>query len=282
MWKFLKEYSYDIVKLLLSQVALAIFALVLIMFSSNFDNIVYMAVGMFSIIFYLYLLYTIVKDIGAKDRPAYAGGRAKPMWLKGFFISLASNSINILCAVLVFVFGFFIAYQTPVAVYNEQGEEIEIYYKDEDGLLHQIEENSIYTDTGDNVYTEYSFKNAKTETVIEYNNYDLTICDGDGNELQLFSNSGDTITYTQSASRVPTKTEDNWAHDIYAIPKVILTFCQAMYTPFHISMLGGADWFYLVMPIFAIAFCTIAYIFGLKDIHILPELKESKKKRMKY
>jgi len=47
MIKFLKENSYDIFKLFLSQIALAIFALIMTMWTANINDSVFFYVGLF-------------------------------------------------------------------------------------------------------------------------------------------------------------------------------------------------------------------------------------------
>lgn len=57
--------------------------------------------SLFSIVFYLVVLYTVGWDIGARDKIKIDGGRMREMPAKGFLIALGANSINILLALLI-------------------------------------------------------------------------------------------------------------------------------------------------------------------------------------
>ena len=287
MLKFIKENSYDIFKLFLSQIALAFFGLVMTMWTANISDQVFLIVGIFSVIFYIYLIYIIVHDNGAKDRPAVEAGRAKPNYLKGLYLSLCANALNIICGVMVVVFGFFLVYQQPAKAVDATGAETKLYYKikgsDEIYPVEFVEYSDktmigLYSDSGDDVYI---YDNGMRPVALKQSGSageTLTPCDKDGNELELFSRSGDTLNIERSAVQ-------NWATNLYGVPMVIATFTQAMYKAVHVTLFGNADWFYLVMPLPTIAACTLAYYLGVKGKRILfflPELKDPKKKRMRY
>ncbi len=109
--KFLKDNSYDIVKLLINQMGIAIFSLVLYTsVSTVFDKdpslslTVKIFISIFATLFFFALIYTAAWDMGAKDKIRVDGGKAKPSPLKGALVGLAANSLNILLAVLAVVF----------------------------------------------------------------------------------------------------------------------------------------------------------------------------------
>ena len=100
MKAFLKEQSYNMVKLFLNQIALTVFGTVLALSTSKNDSLL-LASSIFSIIFFLALNYTSCWDIGAKDKIRVDSGRLGAMPSKGFFISLGANIPNLLLALLM-------------------------------------------------------------------------------------------------------------------------------------------------------------------------------------
>ncbi len=99
MKTFLKEQSYNMVKLFLNQIALTVFGTVLTLSTSK-NNSLLLAASIFSIIFFLALNYTSCWDIGAKDKIRVDSGRAKAMPSKGFLIVLGANIPNLILAIL--------------------------------------------------------------------------------------------------------------------------------------------------------------------------------------
>ena len=281
--QFFKDNSYDIVRLFLSQIALAVFGLVMTIFTQSMDDRIYLTVGIFCVVFYVYLIYIIVHDIGAKDKPAYDAGRLQPDFLKGLWLGLCANALNIICGIMIFVFSFALVYQQPAKVVDETGETVELYFRiqntgtEQDGKL-MSDITVLYTDTGDDVYV---YDNGLREVSVRSpfgGGSSVVPCDADGNAYRLFSRSGDQVNLTQN-------TVENWASDLYGVPKVIATFTESMYKAVHYELFGNADWFFLVMPIPTTLACALAYCLGIKGKRILfflPELKDPKKKRMRY
>ena len=128
MIKFIKSNSYNILMLFLTQIAMAVFALVMSMWTSGINPTIFLGVGIFGAGLYVYIVYLKMREVGADDRPAVVGNRAVPDFLKGLKITLCANALNILCGIMVFVFSFVLVYQQPVNVVNEAGEPVEIYY----------------------------------------------------------------------------------------------------------------------------------------------------------
>ena len=102
MLKFLKEHSYDSVKMFVTQCAISIFGLVLTLacvLAKNETLKIFCSV--FSILFYLFLLYTSTWELGSKDHIAVEYGRKPYQPTLGLKISVLANSLNLLLAVLI-------------------------------------------------------------------------------------------------------------------------------------------------------------------------------------
>ena len=103
---FFKQYSYNIVKNFINQFAISIFGALLSMVtivSSKTSNIWSIVVSIFSIVFYLFLIYTTTWEIGAKDRISVDVGKKQYKPLTGLLISLVSNIPNVIFAVILMV-----------------------------------------------------------------------------------------------------------------------------------------------------------------------------------
>ena len=102
MKRFLERYSYDCVKLLLDQVAIAIFGLVLALASGMAKNdVLQIVTSVCSVIFYLFLVYTVMWSVGARDRISIDLGKIRKSYLTPVKMWLLANSINLLLAILV-------------------------------------------------------------------------------------------------------------------------------------------------------------------------------------
>ena len=100
--KFIKENSYDIVKLIINQVGITIFSLVLL-FTANGANLPPVFKPLFSVfstLFYFALLYTVAWEFGAKDKIKIDSGRYSASKAKGFFLGLVANAVNIFLALI--------------------------------------------------------------------------------------------------------------------------------------------------------------------------------------
>lgn len=99
--KFLKENSYDIVRLYINQIGIAIFSLVLYFAAAQAGDdgislIISVAISVFATAFYMVLIYTATWDLGAKDRIRIDAGRMTEIRHKGVRLSLAANLPNFL------------------------------------------------------------------------------------------------------------------------------------------------------------------------------------------
>ena len=109
MKAFFKEHSYSVVKMFLNQFAMSIFGLMLAAASSVANNqTLLVASSIFSILFYMFLLYTMTWELGAKEKIKVEAGRGNNNSFIGLYMSIVANIPNLLLAVLMtvgFVFG---------------------------------------------------------------------------------------------------------------------------------------------------------------------------------
>ncbi len=106
MKEFFHKYSYSIVKMFLNQFGISVFGSVLAMATTSADNnTLTVIVSIAAVIFYLFLLYTMTWEIGAKDRISVDTGKVKYSPCKGLLLSLIANIPNLLIAIL-FSIGF--------------------------------------------------------------------------------------------------------------------------------------------------------------------------------
>lgn len=98
--KFLREHSYDVVKLILNQIGVTVFGTVMWTATAKNPTLLLLS-GLLSIGLYLFLQYTLCWEVGAKDKIKIDGGRLAPMPAKGALLSLLANIPNLLLALLV-------------------------------------------------------------------------------------------------------------------------------------------------------------------------------------
>ena len=106
MKKFFHEYSYNIVKMFVNQFAISIFGVSLTFAttsahgeSQGFDTLT-VVVSILSILFYLFLIYTLSWEIGAKDKISVDVGKKPYKPHLGILLSLMANIPNIIAAIL--------------------------------------------------------------------------------------------------------------------------------------------------------------------------------------
>lgn len=102
MKNFLKDHSYDMLKMFLNQFATAIFGFSLAIAASKAENITLRNItSIGAIIFYMFLLYSMTWELGFKDRVAVSHGLKRNIPYKGALISLCANSINLIFALFI-------------------------------------------------------------------------------------------------------------------------------------------------------------------------------------
>lgn len=112
MISFLKSHSYLIFRCIAIQLGMTMFGLVLSMATVN-NEALQLVVGIFSVLFYLYLLIDAAFSVGLKEQPKVAAGRAKAEPYTGLLVSLCANALNIALAIAIWV-GFFVTLGTGV------------------------------------------------------------------------------------------------------------------------------------------------------------------------
>lgn len=99
---FIKENSYWMFKMFVNQIGMTIFAIVLT-FATNQNDTLFLIVSVFSICFYMVLLYFMTWDIGFEEKIRIDGKRQKFVKLKGLYMSLFANIPNFFLATLIIV-----------------------------------------------------------------------------------------------------------------------------------------------------------------------------------
>lgn len=109
MKNFLHDYSYNVVKMFVNQFAISIFGVSLTFAttsahgeSTGFDTLT-VVVSLLSVLFYLFLIYTLAWDIGAKDKISVDVGKKPYRPHLGILLSLMANIPNIVAAIFYLV-----------------------------------------------------------------------------------------------------------------------------------------------------------------------------------
>ena len=101
MKAFFSKYSYSIIKMFVNQCAISIFGSVLAMATASAGNdILTLVVSCFAILFYLFLIYTMVWEVGAKDKISVDVGKKTYRPHTGVFMALIANIPNFLIAIV--------------------------------------------------------------------------------------------------------------------------------------------------------------------------------------
>ena len=101
MKSFFHQYSYSIVKMFVNQFAISIFGVVLAMATTAANHdILTVIVSLFSVSFYLFLIYTMTWEIGATDRISVDVGKKPYRPHTGLVLSLFANIPNFAIAIL--------------------------------------------------------------------------------------------------------------------------------------------------------------------------------------
>lgn len=101
MKTFFHDYLYTSIKMLVDQLAVSIFGLVLALAAlAASNNTLSGVVSVFAILFYLFLIYTMLWEVGAKDRISVDVGKKPYRPHTGVLIALVANIPNFLVALL--------------------------------------------------------------------------------------------------------------------------------------------------------------------------------------
>lgn len=119
MKNIFKDYSYSIVKMFVNQVAIGIFGAMLSMATSVTASSTFsLVVSIFAVLFYLFLIYTMTWEIGAKDRIAVDSNRKPKRIHLGLLLSLIANIPNFLIAIVYTVCSPFMGTQEWAGTVN--------------------------------------------------------------------------------------------------------------------------------------------------------------------
>lgn len=110
---FWKKHSYQIVRLFIIQIGIAIFGLVLSFavataFRDRNDRIPLLMVSIFSVLFYLFLLYSVSWEIGGKDRLKLDAVHAEFKGSTGFLLATLAEIPNFLFDLLMLIGGILV------------------------------------------------------------------------------------------------------------------------------------------------------------------------------
>ncbi len=105
MRNFFSRYSYSMVKMFVNQFAIGLLGAVLAL-ATLMNTTLAIIAGVFSVLFYLFLIYTMTWEIGAKDRISSDCGKIKSRAYRGFLLSLIANTPNYLIAIIYTVAHF--------------------------------------------------------------------------------------------------------------------------------------------------------------------------------
>ena len=101
MKDFFNRYSYGMVKMFVNQFAISLFGSVLAMaMAATGKDILTLIVSIFAIVFYLYLIYAMTWEIGAKDKISVDVGKKKYKPFTGLFMALFANIPNFIIAIV--------------------------------------------------------------------------------------------------------------------------------------------------------------------------------------
>ena len=102
MLNFIKERSYEIVKLFVNQIVLSIFGTALTLAAAG-ENQASLRIGssVFAILFYLFIIYFMMWELGAKDSHKIERKDRGHSRAAGLYMSLIASSINFLLAIFI-------------------------------------------------------------------------------------------------------------------------------------------------------------------------------------
>ena len=99
---FVKDNSYIIVKCMLNQLGLTIFGFMLSMAVGR-NEFLQLITSIFSVGFYLFLLYSMMWTIGFKDKEKVDNKRIPYQPFKGAYIAIFANTVNFILGFLMII-----------------------------------------------------------------------------------------------------------------------------------------------------------------------------------
>lgn len=130
MKSFLKEHSYDAVKMFLNQFATAIFGVSLSMATTAAHNPVLRNISsIFAVLFYLFLLYSMAWELGYKDMIPIKKERKPYRPFTGFYISIIANIQNFILALIIMLGSL-----TKISFFNQIGPGVTVFTNFYEGM----------------------------------------------------------------------------------------------------------------------------------------------------
>jgi hypothetical protein len=103
----MQKHSYSAVRLFVNQIAISIFGLVLAIACGKVENeTLKIVASVGAILFYLFLIYAAMWEVGSKDKFGIENGKIKSLPLTGLYIALIANTLNIILAVIITLSSF--------------------------------------------------------------------------------------------------------------------------------------------------------------------------------
>ena len=108
MITFLKKRSYDLVCMFVTQLAISLFGLALAFAVPVNQAALRIGTSIFSVLFYLFLIYTRLWELGYKDHNSFKRGENGLSRLEGLYMGIGASAINLIVALLILL-GWFSA-----------------------------------------------------------------------------------------------------------------------------------------------------------------------------
>ncbi len=112
MKNFFKDNSYYIIRLFGTQVGLTVFGMMLSFATADISMGLFLAASVFSVLFYLALMYSTVSEVGYKHAEKIASGRMRLSKPFGLYLCLAAYIPNFLVLILMWIGVIFGSSQT--------------------------------------------------------------------------------------------------------------------------------------------------------------------------
>ena len=101
MKTFLNQHGYTCLKLLINQIAISIFGAMLAMATTAMgNNGITIGVSVFATLFFIFLIYNVMWEVGAKDRLSFDLGKKEKKLGTGLAIALFAGIPNFILAIL--------------------------------------------------------------------------------------------------------------------------------------------------------------------------------------
>ena len=101
MIDFLKRRSYDLVHMFITQLAISIFGMALALATAANHSTLQICTSVFAVLFYLYLIYAKIWELGYKDIRGFERGDKGLSRFEGLYMGLAASTINFILALLI-------------------------------------------------------------------------------------------------------------------------------------------------------------------------------------